>query len=132
MAIIFLNTPAQVAEHSTGSIYLNVSLRLDEKGEKIFEVKTSCLTQDGIPAISIVQVEKLAQFSGREADAKKKCEQLESKIREEMEQAGYTVFQGTVSEGNTQRFSIMATEIIGDSGLKAKPKKKKEEKNPAS
>lgn len=128
MATIFLTTPTQVAEHSeNGKIYLNISMRLTEKGETIFEVKTSTLAADNVPAICITEVEKIAAFSGRNVDVKKKCEEAEKQIRTELEEAGFTVYQGTVSDGNSQRFSVPITEVMSkEKVLKNKVKQKKE------
>lgn len=127
MATIFLTTPAQVAEHSTnGKIYLNISLRINEKNESVFEVKTSTLCED-TPVMCITQVQVLPAFSGHNVDVKKKCEEVEAQIRTELEAEGYVLYQGTVSDGNSQRFAVPVAEVIVDKALKVKPKKQKKE-----
>lgn len=128
MATIFLTSPAQVAEHSTNDkIYLNISLRINEKNESVFEVKTSTLCND-TPVMCITQVDVLSAFSGRNVDVKKKCEEVEAQIKSELEAEGYTVYQGTVSDQNSQRFAVPVAEVIVEKALKVKPKKPKKEK----
>lgn len=124
MATIFVTNPATVVEIATSPIFINISKRLGDKGDTFFEVKVSAL-MDTTPVIAIVTTKQLPQFSQKELEAKKECEAVEAKLREELEAAGYTVLQGTASEGNSQRFTVPAAEVIDSEGKLKKPIKKK-------
>lgn len=124
MSIIFVAQPSQVAEHAdNGKIYLNTSMRPTDKGETLIEIKVSALSGE-IPVICIIQSAKIEQYSAKLAEAKDKAAEYENQMKVEFEAVGFEVFQGVVSEGNSQRFSIPVQEVIEDKKLKKTPKKR--------
>ena len=130
MAVIFVSNQTTVAELSkNGQIFVNTTKRAIDSGASrkdfTWEVKISTLSEENIPVICNVEVTRSMEGSD-EIVPKKKCEDVEAAIRSDLEAAGYTVMEGVVSEGNTQRFVVPLQKVVTEKRVKAKtPSRKK-------